>query len=124
MNVLTITREAGEDLSTKQYFFATATADGKCALSGADDRVLGVITNDPESGEAAAIQVAGVVRITAGAAFAVGDLLKADAAGKAIEAALGAGTKEEIAGMALEAATADGDIVEMLVRPQTLTTET
>lgn len=122
MNLLTITRSADADLSAKQYFIVKATASNGCALAGAGDIPLGVLTNDPESGEAAAIQVAGVVRVTAGAGFAVGARVKADAAGKAITLVNGAGTKEQSIGIALEAATNDGDIVEILLLQAASTT--
>ena len=115
-NILTITRSAGSDLSAKQFFAVKATADGGCDLAGANERVLGVLTNDPKTAGAAAVQVAGVARVVAGGAFAAGDYLKADAAGKAVkQTGEAAGTLVEVFAVALEAAAADGDQVEILL---------
>lgn len=114
-NILTITRGADSDLSAKQYFAVKATATG-CDLAGDNERVLGVLTNDPTAAGAAAVQVAGVARITAGGAFAAGDYLKSDAAGKAVQqTGEAAGTLVEVFAIALEAAAADGDQVEALL---------
>lgn len=118
-NILSITRKADADLSTKQYFLMKATAAGGCDLNATlNGPVLGVLTNDPASGKAAAVQVAGVARVVAGAAFAVGDPIKSDAAGKAIkQTGEAVGVQVHVIGMALEAAAADGDQVEILIRP-------
>ncbi len=115
-NILTITRSADADLSAKQFFAVKATADGGCDLAGANERVLGVLTNDPQAAGAAAVQVAGVARVVAGGVFAAGDYLKSDAAGKATKQdAEAAGTLVEVFAIALEAAAADGDQVEVLL---------
>lgn len=115
-NTLSITRKADADLSTKQYFLVKATAAGGCALAGANDRVLGVLTNDPASGKAAAVQTHGTARVVAGAAIAVGDYVKSDAAGKAVAAAGEAvGVLVEVFGLALEAAAADLNEIEVLL---------
>lgn len=63
-------------------------------------------------GDAVAVDVIGTTKITAGAAFADGADLKTDATGRAIAQA-GAGT---ILATALSAATAEGQIVEVLLK--------
>jgi hypothetical protein len=115
-NILTITRKADADLSAKQYFLVKATATGVDLNTTLNGPVLGVLTNDPASGKAAAVQVVGVARVVAGAAFAAGDLLKSDANGKAIkQTGEAAGTLVHAFGIALEAAAADLDQVEVLL---------
>ncbi|SRR6266511_1341529 len=117
-NILTISRSADSDLSAKQFFLMKATATG-CDLNGTlNGPILGVLTNAPTAGKAAAVQVEGVARVVAGAAFAIGDYVKSDAAGKAIkQTAEAVGTQVHVIGMALEAAGADGDQVDILIRP-------
>jgi hypothetical protein len=111
---ISITRKADADLSARQYRFVTATASNGCALAGANARALGVLQNKPKSGEAAAIQTEGQTKVVAGGAFAVGDYVKSDANGKAVQVTgEAAGTIVELLGIALEAAAADGDIVEI-----------
>lgn len=114
-NVLSITRKADADLSANQYQLVKATASNGCALAAANDRVLGVLQNKPNA-TAAEIQVAGIAKVKAGAAIAVGDYLKSDAAGKAITSTGEAvGTLVEIFGIALEAASALDDIITVLL---------
>ena len=68
-NILTITRSADVDLSAKQHFLMKATATGVDLNATLNGPVLGVLTNDPVAGKGAAVQVAGVARVVAGAAF-------------------------------------------------------
>ncbi len=117
-NILTIARKADNDLSLKQFFLMKATATGVDLNGTLNGPVLGPLTNDPVAGKAAAVQVAGVARVVAGAAFAIGDPIKSDAAGKAIkQTGEAAGTQVFVIGRALEAAAADGDQVEILITP-------
>jgi hypothetical protein len=118
-NILTITRKADADLSAKQYFLVKATATGVDLNTTLNGPVLGVLTNDPASGKGASVQVLGQARVVAGGAFAIGDYVKSDGAGKAIkQTGEAAGTLVHVIGQALEAAAADGDQVEILIKPQ------
>ncbi len=56
---------AAADLTAGQYHFVAASADNTVNLSG-NDRVLGVLYNDPDTGEAAEVATGGVVRVLAG----------------------------------------------------------
>lgn len=115
INLLALTEKADADLSAKQYFLVTKTATG-VALAGANARVLGPLMDKPKSGEFGAVQVSGVAKVKAGAAIAIGDYLKSDAAGKAaVATGEAAGTLVEIFGIALEAATADLDVISVLL---------
>lgn len=107
----TITLEAGQNLSAMQYFFVTqAAGDGQIDPTAITARATGVLQNAPAAaGRAATVAIAGSVsKVSAGAAFARGANLAADANGQAITAA-GGGT--HINAIALEAALALGDIV-------------
>jgi hypothetical protein len=64
------------------------------------------------------VVVSGLTKVTAGAAFNPGAYLTSDGSGRAVAAAPAAGTNNGIVGIAIEEATAAGDIVEILVNPQ------
>lgn len=62
----------------------------------------------------------GITEVEAGAAFLAGALLTADATGRAIVAAPGAGVNNRIVGIALQPAGAAGDLVQINVTPLSL----
>lgn len=62
----------------------------------------------------------GVTEVEAGAAFSAGVLLTADATGRAVLAAPGAGVNNRIVGIALQPAGAAGDLVQVNVNPISL----
>jgi hypothetical protein len=62
--------------------------------------------------------MSGLAKVTAGAAFNPGQYLTSDSSGRAVAAAPSAGTNNGIVGIAIEEAVAAGDIVEILVNPQ------
>jgi hypothetical protein len=114
MGAVDVSLEAGEDLSSKQYFAVTRDGTtGKAEVSGANAKSLGILQNKPTSGDIALVRVSGVsnalINETAGVTFgkfltptATGDLEICDAAG------------EEYIAKAL-GAYADNDIAEVLV---------
>lgn len=113
MGLTTITVEAGADLSAKQFFFGTIAADGQVDPTGAGLAADGVIMDKPNAaGKALALASAPgqIVKVCAGAAFAKGALLEADASGKAVTQAAG-----KILAKALEAATGADQIVAALL---------
>lgn len=102
---------AGADLSGSQYKFVKMSGATVILAAVAGEKILGVTTQKPVSGDVAEVVVeASAVPIQAGAAFAAGAYLMTDATGRAITAAT---TGSTIVGQALEAATAAGDIVTM-----------
>ncbi len=102
-----ISMDAGADLSSSQHLFVTSDASGDAVVAGAGVRVVGVLDNDPTSGQAAGVAIEGVTKVIAGAAVAAGADVASSAAGKAITSTSG----DYIAGVALQAATADGDLI-------------
>lgn len=64
------------------------------------------------------VVMTGLTKVTAGAAYNPGTYLTSDASGRAVAAAPAAGVNNGIIGIAIEEATAAGDIVEILVNPQ------
>lgn len=94
-------------------------ASGALAQSAAATD-LGIGVSDSlgaPQGSACDVHLVGVAQVRAGAAFAVGSQLVANADGKAIAvpAPAGAAARVRVVAVALEAATADGDIVNVLL---------
>lgn len=99
-NLSVITLEAGQDLSTKQFYCVSIAADGQIDPSGDGALIDGILQNDPATvGQAATVAVAGISRVVLGGNVSIGDLLASDASGKAVVATTG----EEIFGKALAA---------------------
>lgn len=103
-----VTFEAGQDLSSSQFYFVTVASDGQIDPTGDGAYANGVLQNDPAAaGRAATVQIDGISKVVASAAITVGAAVSSTAAGKAVTAATG----DVILGTALEAASADGDII-------------
>lgn len=109
-----LTRLAGADLSTTgQYRFVEQSSAGTVTVcNSAGENALGVLQNNPASGQAATIAVGGVTKVLAGATIAIGEQLATTAAGKAAVATGG----QVILGEAMSGG-ADGALISMLWRP-------
>lgn len=106
-----LTFEAGQDLSAKQFFFVTVAADGQVDPTGDGLFADGVLQNDPDAaGKAAEVAVGEVIKVQCGAAVTAGDDVAADANGAAVTAATG----DIIMGKALEAASGAGSQIAVL----------
>jgi hypothetical protein len=113
IGLTTITAEAGQDLSAKQFYFGTIAADGQVDPTAAAAAADGVIMGKPDAAGKVfplATQPGQVVKVVAGAAVARGALLEADASGRAVTQAAG-----KILGKALAAAGAAGEIIPALL---------
>jgi hypothetical protein len=112
-SVVSITVEAGGNLSSDQYKFGTIASDAQVDLTAsAGGEAHGVIYNAPSAaGEACQLAIAGRVKVTAGAAVAAGAKVQSDASGLGITAASG----DHVLGTALSAASASGDVFEVLL---------
>jgi hypothetical protein len=104
----TISLESAADLTAKQYFFVKVDTAGKAALCGDGENAIGVLQNDPNTGQAAAIAIDGVSKVVAAAAITTGAAVASNADGKAVTAASG----EFILGIALETG-ADGRTISI-----------
>lgn len=111
-----ITRIAGADLSAAQYRFVEPGAGGTVTrVNAAGEAVLGVLQNNPGSGQAATVALTGSrTKLVAGAALSENDDITTDNQGRAITAASG----HRPHGIALEAAAAAGDIISVLLVPR------
>jgi len=92
---------ANADYTSSSPRFVTINSSGKAELTGAGLVVDGVMTNAPDADEAANIAGPGSkVDVESGAAVSIGDNVASDATGRAVTATSG----DYIAGRALEAA--------------------
>lgn len=112
---LRITLEAGEDLSTKQYRFVKIDTGKAVACSAATDVPIGVLQNDPASGEEAAIVVVGGTKIVSSASIAAGIKIGTNNAGKADAKVAGTDTTEYTVGQVVLGASADGEYLTAVV---------
>lgn len=109
-----VTLEAGADLSAKQFFFVSVSADGQVDPTGDGAYADGVLQNDPSAaGAAANVAVAGRVKVICGGTVTRGGPVASDAAGECVNAATG----DVILGTALETG-ADGQVIAILFHPR------
>lgn len=106
---------ASADMSSNQFKFVKAgPADNQFALCGVEGEfALGVLQDNPQSGNAGAIAVEGIVKVEAGEALAANDFVGTDASGKAIVVSAGVTAQSLgywIRGVVLEGASADGEL--------------
>ena len=118
-NIVSLSFEAGADLSSSVKDAATATAGfrrfvsldaaGKIVQSNAADTdCMGVCQSKPKANQVAAVAISGVVLVQAGSAVAIGESVGSDANGLA-NTAVAAGAV--IQGVALTAASATGQLI-------------
>lgn len=113
-NKATVTLEAGADLSAKQFFFVSVSADGQIDATGDGAHADGVLLNDPAAaGRAAEVAISGITKVICGGVVTRGGPVASDAAGEAVNAATG----DVILGTALDTG-ADGEIVRILFQPR------
>lgn len=111
-----ITLVAGADLSAKQYYFVKINTSGEAVLcAAATDKPIGVLQNDPASGEEAVITVVGGSKVVASASIDEGVLIGTASTGKADAKVPGTDTTEYVAGTVILASGADGEILTALI---------
>lgn len=108
---------ADGDLSSSQYCAAKAgsTANTVALATSKNDKIIGIIQNDPTTGKAVDLAVSGATKMKAGAAITAWDQVTIDTSGRAITA--NAAAKDVVVGIAIMAATALGDIITVLLLP-------
>lgn len=82
---------AGADLSEKQYHFVKIdNGTGRAVIvSGATDRPVGVLQNNPTSGQEAEVLIVGGTKLAAGGTASAGQALFANASGQGVTLAYG-----------------------------------
>ena len=114
-----VTPVAAADLSTNQYNFVKLDSSGNAAaVSATSDQAIGVLQNDPLSGQEAEVLVIGGSKLVAGGAVTEGALVGTSAAGKgsALTPSGTAGASvPRFFGVALTEASAANDLFTVLV---------
>ena len=109
-------RVAGEDLSDHQYRFVKLDGSGNVVkVTAITDEPVGVLQNDPGSGEEATILATGISKLVADSAISIGDELGTSADGEADTIASGTDTTVFKVGKALQAAAGAGTIFSALI---------
>jgi len=115
--IQSISLVAAADLSAKQYYCVKVDSNGKAALCGAAENSVGILQNDPTSGQMATVGMLGLSKAKYGASVTAGANLMTDASGKLITAtgtnpvialALESGSTDEIRSVALVTKTSTG----------------
>lgn len=110
-NLCAVTLPAAADLSAQQYRCVTVNASGQAAVANATSLVVGILQNNPPSGQAATVAYSGVSKARAGGVIAAGARVTSDASGNVIAAATAG---DAVIGVALEGA-ASGDYIKVLL---------
>jgi hypothetical protein len=115
-NAVKITLTAGEDLSAKQYYFVKVNSSGNAVLcAAATDKPIGVLQNDPASGEEASIVVVGGTKVVVAASSDEGTVIGTTSAGKGTPYVAGTDTTKYLVGSVILAAGADNEIATAIV---------
>jgi len=97
-----ITLNAGADLSAKQYYFVKLNSSGNAVVCAAvTDKPVGVLQNNPTSGQAAEIVVVGLTKVSTDAALAIADLVGTSGDGQAAAYVAGTDTTKYVVGQAV-----------------------
>lgn len=120
--VRSISLPCATGLSDSQFLFVNINSSGQVALAGAGGRVFGVLQDKPGQnggtgaggaddslgfdGEVGALNGSLRLKVVAGGSITAGQEIKADAAGKAVDATTEV-NNAYVAGIALESASAD-----------------
>ena len=120
-----VTLVAAADLSTNQYNFVKLDSSGNAAaITGLTDTAIGVLQNDPTSGQEAEVLVIGGSKLVAGGAIGDGAFVGTSATGKgsALTPSGTAGASvPRFFGVALTEASAANDLFTVLVNCATPT---
>lgn len=110
---------AGADLSALQFTFVKMNAAGAIvAVAAATDIPIGVLQNQPKSGQFASVVVVGGTKLIASAAISLPALIGTTATGTAVKLTAGTDTTKYILGQAEGApgvAGAAGDVITVFV---------
>lgn len=111
---------AAANLSTHQNKYVKMTSTG-VDVCGAGDPVDGILTNDPETGEAASVIIQGLAQLVVNGQsvpIAAGDPLESGALGVGVKSTL---DKKNVSAIAVDPATVDGAIITVALLGRRLT---
>ena len=111
------TLTAAADLSGKQYYFvklASATTVNVCTAT--TDRAIGILQNDPTSGQSAVVRIFGISKVVADGTIAFNNVIGTSADSQADAIVPGTDTSVVTLGIAIQAASA-GETFTMFLNP-------
>lgn len=101
--------KASADLSSKQYYFVKLSGAGTVDVCAAvTDKPIGVLQNNPASGEEAIVCGLGVTKVNSDAALSAAALIGTAADGQAAAYVAGTDTTKYLVGQVIEASGAAG----------------
>ncbi len=112
-----VSLEAAADLSALQYTFVKLDSSGKAAaVAATTDKPIGVLQNDPTSGQEAEVLVLGGSKLVAGGAITEGAAIGTSSAGKGSALTLaGTGATHFMLGQALTESAAANELITVVV---------
>jgi len=116
IGILDKTCIAGEDLRNYQYYAVYLSADNTvsvCTTSHVD--AIGILQNDPNTGEEAVVRVLGTTKVKVGGAITYNVRCVVDTDGMVIAVTTLSATEQRVVGIMIADAAADGDIAEMFL---------
>ena len=110
---------AGESFASKQFFAVMMTSTDNTVVvantaAAEGTHVLGVIQNEPGSGEAASVAIGGTSKLLMAASCDQGEKIMSDGNGEGTPADA---DQKSVIGIALEASDGNGSIIEVLLTP-------
>ena len=106
---------AAADLSGKQYHFVVlASATTVNVATAITNAPIGILQNDPESGEQAVVRISGVSKVVADGTLAAGNFIGTSADAQADDISPGTDTTVYMTGQCVEAASA-GETTTMIL---------
>jgi hypothetical protein len=107
---------ASADLSAKQFYFVKMSGEKTVTVcAGATDKPIGVLQNNPESGEEATVCVVGMTKVSGDADLDYGMLIGTSGDGQADAKTPGTDTTEYICGQVIAGNGAAGGLITAFV---------
>lgn len=117
LGIMDVSYLAAEDLSSDQYTFVVLTSSGVRRPDSEAETAIGVLQNDPASGQVAVVRVQGFSKLAAASALSIGTFVRPEYV-SATDAGKGktAGPASEYTrAMVVEAAGAENDVASVLL---------
>lgn len=107
---------ASADLSAKQFYFVKMSGEGTVTVcAGATDKPVGVLQNNPTSGQEAKVCAIGVTKVSGDADLNYGMLIGTSGDGQADAKTPGTDTTEYIAGQVIKGNGAAGGLATAVI---------
>lgn len=113
--ILDVSYLAAEDLSSDMYKFVVLSSTGVRRPDSETEIPLGILQNDPASGQAAVVRVAGISKLVSSTALAVNSLVRAEYVSAADAGKGRTASPDQAQAIVLEACGAEDDVASVLL---------